>query len=109
VRNLETAQTHSFSIHQVAERKQVAFGQIETQYDSLEREMLDEFSNHLKSFQGTSYLHWNMRDINYGFAAIEHRHKVLEGEPYILPDERKIDLSRLLIDIYGGLHRSPSS
>jgi hypothetical protein len=56
--------------------------------------MLDEFSNHLKSFQGT-------RDINYGFAAIEHRHKVLEGEPYILPDERKIDLSRLLIDIYG--------
>jgi hypothetical protein len=47
------------------------------------------------------YLHWNMRDINYGFAAIEHRYRVLEGEPFVVADDRKIDLARLLIDIYG--------
>jgi hypothetical protein len=24
------------------------------------------------SHKGMKYIHWNMRDINYGFAAIEH-------------------------------------
>lgn len=47
------------------------------------------------------YIHWNMRDINYGFAAIEHRYRVLKGEPKIIDDDRKFDLARLLIDIFG--------
>jgi hypothetical protein len=46
-------------------------------------------------------LHWNMRDINFGFAAIEHRFRVLKGEPIIVDDGKKIDLARLLIDIFG--------
>jgi hypothetical protein len=101
VRKLDSAQTRSYSIHQVAERQKVPFSEIEAHYDTLERQMLDAFYDHLRSFQGTSYLHWNMRDINYGFAAIEHRYRVLGGEPFILEDARKIDLSRLLIEIYG--------
>lgn len=47
------------------------------------------------------YLHWNMRDINYGFAAIDHRYQVLGGTPVLVDDARKFDLSRILIDIYG--------
>lgn len=43
-----------------------------------------------------------MRDINYGFKAIEHRFSVLGGKPYIISDSHKIDLSRLLIDCYGS-------
>lgn len=42
-----------------------------------------------------------MRDINYGFAAIEHRQRVLRGTPVVIDDDKKIDLARLLIDIYG--------
>jgi hypothetical protein len=42
-----------------------------------------------------------MRDINYGFAAIEHRHRVLGGDPIVVEDNRKFDLARLMIDIYG--------
>jgi hypothetical protein len=34
------------------------------------------------------YVHWNMRDVNYGFQAIEHRFRVLGGEPYIVEDAR---------------------
>jgi len=63
--------------------------------------MLDHFFDHVRSFQGMKYLHWNMRDINYGFAAIEHRYRVLGGEPLQISDDRKIDLSRILIDIFG--------
>ena len=101
VRKLDSAQTRSFSIHQVAERRKVTSDKIEAHYDTLEREMLDAFYDHVRSFQGTKYLHWNMRDINFGFAAIEHRYRVLGGDPVVIEDERKVDLSRLLIDIYG--------
>jgi len=63
--------------------------------------MLKEYFDHLKHHQGMNYLHWNMRDINYGFAAIEHRFRVLKGEPFILGDNHKFDVARLLVDIYG--------
>lgn len=43
VRKLDTGQTLSFSIHQVAERAGIAFAQIERSYDKLERMMLDAF------------------------------------------------------------------
>jgi hypothetical protein len=101
VRKLDTAQTLSFSIHQVAERQRVPFNEIEEHYDTLERRMLHAFFEHVDSHRGMKYLHWNMRDINYGFAAIEHRYSVLGGTPVIVEDDKKIDLARLLIDIYG--------
>jgi hypothetical protein len=101
VRSLESGQTISFSIHQVAEERGVAFVEIEQQYDDLERHMLDTFYQHVGSLRGMKYLHWNMRDINYGFAAIDHRYRVLGGEPSPIDDNQKFDLSRLLIGIYG--------
>jgi hypothetical protein len=101
LRKLDSAQTVSFSIHQVAERRRIAFDQIEQHYDELEKEMLVAFFGHLGSHRGMKYLHWNMRDANYGFQAIEHRFRVLGEEPYVVEDDKKFDLSRLLIDIYG--------
>ena len=58
----------------------------------------------MKNFQQIQYVHWNMRDSNYGFQAIEHRFLVLGGnrdELHIVDDKSKTDLARLLIDIYG--------
>lgn len=101
VRSLDSAQTHSFSIHQVAERLEVPFAEIAARYDELERQMLDAYYQHLGAHRGMKYLHWNMRDINYGFAAIDHRYQVLGGTPALVDDARKFDLSRILIDIYG--------
>jgi hypothetical protein len=63
--------------------------------------MLQEFFDFLKSRHGYTFLHWNMRDINYGFQAIEHRFRVLGGEPFVVDDTRKYDLARLLVSIYG--------
>jgi hypothetical protein len=59
------------------------------------------FFEHLGGHRGMKYIHWNMRDINYGFAALEHRYRVLDGQPFIVDEDKKIDLARLLIDIYG--------
>lgn len=75
--------------------------QIEETFDDLERAMLGNFFEHVQGYKGMKYLHWNMRDINYGFQAIEHRFQVLQETPYIVDEQNKFDLARLLIDLYG--------
>lgn len=101
VRNFGTAQTQSFSIHQVAER-QGQLSTIEEHYDELEKEMLDDFFRLVVRSRNMHWVHWNMRDINFGFPALEHRLKALGGDPGAeLPDALKHDLARLLVDVYG--------
>lgn len=106
VRNLESGQTKSFSIHQMAERHGYSADELEKHYDELECEMLSEFYQFVTNHGGYSWLHWNMRDINYGFAAIEHRCRVLGCDPVIIPDSHRIDLARLMIDLFGPRYAS---
>lgn len=101
VRNLGSGQTHSFSIHKVAEQKAIAFKDIPAHYDELEKAMLDEYFEFIRPHQHFTWVHWNMRDVNYGFQAIEHRYRVLGGNPFEIQEERKSDLARELISIYG--------
>ncbi len=63
--------------------------------------MLDEFYNYLHCHSYHIWLHWNMRDIKYGFPAIAHRYKVLQGKPEELHENQLVELSRLLKAIYG--------
>ena len=100
-RTFTTGQTLSFSIHKSAEQLGVPLSEISQRYDELERHMLDEYFDFLKSRHGYSFIHWNMRDINYGFQAIEHRYKVLGGTPFSIDDSRKFDLARELINQFG--------
>ena len=101
IRNLESGQTESFSIHKIAEQTQTKFEDIDKSYDVLEKEMLDECFEFLHLNQSKTWVHWNMRDVNYGFQAIEHRYKALGGQPTSLPENKKFDFSRGLIAIYG--------
>src|SRR4051812_4704809 len=43
VRRLDSGQTHSFSIHKIAELHHADLAALEANYDQYEREMLDEF------------------------------------------------------------------
>ncbi|HEY0020460.1 MAG TPA: hypothetical protein VGC13_29450 [Longimicrobium sp.] len=101
VRNMGNGQTESFSIHKVAELSRTPSSAITQEYDRLERAMLDEYFEFVRTHQGYKWVHWNMRDINYGFLAIEHRYRVLGGDPLSIDDSRKYDLSRLLVGRYG--------
>lgn len=101
VRNLHSGQTDSFSIHQIAEIKKISINEIATHYDTLEYTMLCSFYEFVKKHSTSTWMHWNMRNINYGFAAIEHRYKVLSGTPEIITEDKKFDLSLALIILYG--------
>lgn len=101
VRNLGNAQTTSFSIHQVAERRGIPSVEIRSQYDTLEKAMLEEWYEHVRRHSTSRWLHWNMRDVNYGFPAIAHRFQVLKGKPVEVEEARLFDFAKLLIDIHG--------
>lgn len=101
VRQFSSGQTASFSIHKSAEMKGVELADIAEKYDDLERDMLSQFFAYLTTKPDYTFVHWNMRDINYGFQAIEHRYKVLKGKPVVVTDEKKFDLARELVALYG--------
>ncbi len=138
VRNLKSAQTKTWSIHKSAELKgqlpaltailpaasaaaaagpggfvpvAVPAGVLSATLDPLERDMLDGYFDFLSKNTESTFVHWNMRDDNYGFSALEHRYRVLGGQPTVLHDHRKFDLARELVTLYGlkyAPHKSPS-
>ena len=108
VRNFSSGQTMSFSIHKFAELEHVPLDKIKDNYDELERRMLEGFYKYVRERGNVDWVHWNMRDINYGFAALEHRLSVLGGEPVKIDEQRKFDLSRALVTLYGrGYSKHP--
>lgn len=101
VRFLGNGQTKSFSIHKVAELMSISFTQITQNYDLLEKKMLNDFFDFVKEHKDYKWVHWNMRNINFGFEALKHRASILKATPFEIKDENKHDLSILLIDRYG--------
>lgn len=114
IRSLTSGQIESFSIHKIAEKKGVPLEQISNHYNELEYDMLCEYMDFLVKRDEKVFIHWHMRDINYGFHAIEHRFDVLRNEIlrkhpdasssvrlHKVADDHKIDLSALLVQKYG--------
>ncbi|MBE3102869.1 MAG: hypothetical protein IMZ40_01375, partial [Bacilli bacterium] len=101
VRFFNTGQSESFSIHKTAEREK-RFSSIEDHYDELERLMLNDFFRFIKKHENYKWIHWNMRDIGFGFQAINHRYSVLGGKPTEILDENKFDLADKLKVIFGS-------
>ncbi len=108
VRNLSSAQTHSWSIHKSAELHN-KINRINEDIDNLERDMLSSYFDFLRKNADFTYIHWNMRDDAYGFQALEHRFRVLGGEPFILQDDKKLDLARVLVALFSRSYCSHES
>lgn len=100
VMSLRSGQVESFSISKIAEQKHIPLREIKEAYDSLELKMLEEYFEYVSAHLDMTWIHWNMRDISYGFKAIEHRYLILGGEPCVIPDENKVDLAMMLPVLY---------
>ena len=100
VQYLNTTTTELFSIHKIAEKKQINID-LKTNYDELEKEMLTAFFSFVKKHKEYKWVHWNMRDINYGFGAINNRYEILKGKYYEIKEENKFDLADKLKEFYG--------
>lgn len=100
-RFLGNAITKSFSIHLQAQFDGKDFNNLsEEEYDDLERKMLLSFYEFVKSHKEYKWIHWNMRDANFGFEAIGNRFRILRGTPEEISEDRKFDFPRILGKVY---------
>lgn len=102
VRHFTSGQTVSFSTHTTAEYLQIPPHEIESRYDDIERELLIHFYNFARDRREKYWIHWNMRNVTFGFEHLEHRYRVLTSqEPPSIPVEVRINLNDILKDRYG--------
>jgi len=107
VMHYATRQTVSFAIHTVAESLNILKDQVESQYDDIERELLERFFSFLRDRREKYWVHWNMRNLTFGFEHLEHRYRSLcKTEPPSVPVEVRLNLNDTLRDLYGSDYAS---
>jgi hypothetical protein len=98
-----TRQTVSFAVHTIAELLGISKEEIESRYDDIEREMLSRFLDFLRGGLDRYWIHWNMRNVTFGFEHLEHRSLCLGNPmPPILNVEQRLNLNDILRAKYGA-------
>lgn len=98
----------SFSIHLEAEKSAIPREDIQQHYNKLELKMLDRFYLFSKEYVSRYWLNWKMKNINFGFEAIEHRYEVLGGQNFIeIPTKQRVDVSSIFVELYGDEYIEP--
>lgn len=98
--NKENNEAIIFSLHLSAQiMKKDPLNLLAADLDEVEKHMLDEFSNYVRSHTSYVWVHWNMRSASFGFQAISNRYRILGGNEISVADVNKIDLS----EVFGKL------
>lgn len=98
-----TEQTVSFSAHSIAEELHIVRDSVQDKFDQIERKLLDKFYEFVRDRRDKFWIHWNMRNLTFGFEHLEHRYTVLGGSgASVIPVERRFNLNDLLSDRFGG-------
>ncbi|MBV9655047.1 MAG: hypothetical protein JOZ42_10845 [Acetobacteraceae bacterium] len=100
--HLATEQTISFSTHSVAEELCIPREAVLDRFDEVERKLLQDFYGFTRDRRDKYWVHWNMRNLSFGFEHLEHRYRVLGGNNApVIPIESRLNLNDLLSDRYG--------
>ena len=98
-----TEQTVSFSTHSIAEELHISRDSVRERFDEVELRLLQGFYEFIRDRRDKYCVHWNMRNLTFGFEHLEHRYRVLGGsDAPDIPVERRLNLNDLLADRYGG-------
>ncbi len=98
-----TEQTVSFSTHAIAEELGITRDDVKNRFDDVERDLLNQFYAFVRDRRDRYWVHWNMRNLTFGFEHLEHRYIALGGKDApVIPVERRLNLNDLLADRYGG-------
>ena len=94
VSHFATGQTVSFSTHAIAENLNIERDSVRERFDEIEFRLLTEFYAFVRDRRDKHWIHWNMRNLTYGFEHLEHRYLTLEGDnPVVIAVERRINLN----------------
>lgn len=107
VMHYATLQTVSFAIHAEAETFGFPKDDIERNYDAVEKALLQRFYSFLRDRRERYWVHWNMRNLTFGFEHLEHRYRLLcRAEPPSVPIEVRLNLNDILKERYGSDYAS---
>lgn len=102
VMHYATRQTLSFALHAEAESLGISKDAIKDNYDLIEKALLQRFYAFLRDRREKHWVHWNMRNLTFGFEHLEHRYRSLcKSEPPSVPVEVRLNLNDILIERYG--------
>lgn len=103
VTHYATQQTVSFSTHAIAEEIGICRDDVRGRFDEVERELLSSFYTFIRDRRDKYWVHWNMRNLTFGFEHLEHRYRALGvKDAPVIPVERRINLNDLLCDRFGA-------
>lgn len=103
VMHFASRQTVSFALHAVAESLHIPKDNIEDRYDEIEQELLKRFYDFARDRREKYWIHWNMRNLTFGFEHLEQRYRVLhQSEPPSIPVEVRLNLNDILKERYGS-------
>lgn len=85
----------------------IARDRVKDEFDSIELKLLEQFYMFIRDRRDKYWIHWNMRNLTYGFEHLEHRYRVLgHSDAPIIPVEQRINLNDMLSDRYGDDYAS---
>ncbi|MEH6691125.1 MAG: hypothetical protein V7774_08075 [Pseudorhizobium pelagicum] len=103
ITHYSTEQTLSFSTHSIAAELHISREDVRDRFDDVERELLRGFYSFVRDRRDKYWVHWNMRNLTYGFEHLEHRYRALGGQDAtIIPVERRLNLNELIADRFGN-------
>lgn len=101
VKFLQSYQSITFSFQIEAQIKKLDTHILtESHYDVLEKALLSKFFAFVRKYENYNWVHWNMKDANFGFEAINNRYRALGGRPTQIADEHKFDLRKIMDKLY---------
>jgi hypothetical protein len=103
ISHYSTGQIVSFSTHAIAEEMHIGRDDVMENFDDIELELLSSFYKFIRDRRDKYWVHWNMRNLTYGFEHLEHRYRALGGrDAAVIPVERRLNLNDLISDRYGS-------
>lgn len=103
VTHFASEQTLSYSTHSIAEELGINRENVRANFDNVEFKLLSDFYSFVRDKRDRHWVHWNMRNLAFGFEHLEHRYRVLGGENApVIPVEQRINLSDVLSRHYGS-------
>ena len=67
INHYATEQTVSFSTHSIAEELHIPRESVRDRFDEVERKLLTDFYAFIRDRRDKYWIHWNMRNLTYGF------------------------------------------
>ncbi|HLG28494.1 MAG TPA: hypothetical protein VI423_12000 [Paenisporosarcina sp.] len=108
VKTLDGSSEHHFCIHLEADKANLLSDEVSSSYRDLELRVLKAYNDFVRRHNDCIWVHWEMKNVSFGFDAIRHRFDKIFGglsgqnDRYEeIPTNKKVNLCSLMEDMYG--------